>query len=164
MAVYDLGAPARRARLQKVSPGEAKIRSDIAALEAALHGLTPAEFPLTHTFTDGVYCREIFIPKGSVIVGKIHRHDHLNFMSRGDVTVLTKDGLKRIVGPCTMVSSAGTKRALYAHEDTVWTTIHANPTNETDLVKLEKYIISPSYEALEFDEPQLVGYFLDKTA
>ena len=83
------------------------------------------------------------------IVGKIHRHEHLNFISKGDVTVLTKDGLKRVRGPCTMVSSSGTKRALYTHEDTVWTTIHANPTNETDLLKIEDFTIAKDYNLLE---------------
>ena len=118
-------------------------------LEATVRNAPQVDFPLRHTFTSGIYCREIFIPKGSVIVGKIHRHDHINFISRGDVTVLTKDGLKRIKGPCTMVSSAGTKRAVYAHEDTVWTTIHANPTNETDLAKIEAFTIAKTYIALE---------------
>ena len=143
---------------------EMHIRAQIASLEDEVRQLPQLEFSLKHTFTSGVYCREIFIPKGSVIVGKIHRHDHLNFISKGDVTVLTKDGLKRIKGPCTMVSSAGTKRALYAHEDTIWTTIHANPTNETDLGKLEDFIIAKTYEDLEHEQLQLVGHELGKTA
>ena len=58
------------------------------------------------------------------------------------------NGLKRIVGPCTMVSTAGTKRALYAHEDTTWTTIHANPDEERDIEKLEDFIIAKTYDGL----------------
>ena len=143
---------------------ERQIRAAISSLEAAVGKLPQIEFSLKHTFTTGVYCREIFIPKGSVIVGKIHRHDHLNFISKGDVTVLTKDGLRRIKGPCTMVSSAGTKRALYAHADTIWTTIHANPTNETDIEKLEAYIVAETYEALEHEQLQTVGHTLEKIA
>lgn len=129
---------------------ELVIREKIARLEEALSKLPQIEPPLIHTFTTGVYMREIFIPKGAVIVGKLHKHDHVNFISFGDVTVLTKDGLKRIVGPCTMVSTAGTKRALYAHEDTVWTTIHANPDEERDMDKLENFIIAKNYDALEY--------------
>ena len=137
---------------------EAQIRNAIGALEAELGKYPPLHFSLKHTFTEGVYCREIFIPAGSAIVGKIHRHAHFNFISKGDVTVITKDGIKRLQGPCTMVSSAGTKRALYAHADTVWTTIHANPTNETDLEKLEEAIIAETYEALEHESLDVVGY------
>ena len=141
-----------------LAPDEQRIRTSIALLEAVLRRAPQLEFSLKHTFTSGVYCREIFIPKGSVIVGKIHRHDHLNFISKGDVTVLTKDGLRRIKGPCTMVSSAGTKRALYAHQDTIWTTIHANPTNETDLEKIEDFVIAKTYEALGHDPLRVIGH------
>lgn len=131
---------------------ETVIREKIARLEAKLSPMPQIDLPLKHTFTTGVYMREIFLPKGSIVVGKIHRHDHVNFISYGDVTVLTKDGLKRIQGPCTMVSTAGTKRALYAHEDTVWTTIHANPDEERNLDKLESFIIAKDYEALEHEK------------
>lgn len=140
------------------------IRANIEALEAAVGKLPQIELSIKHTFAPGVYCREAFIPKGSIIVGKIHRHAHVNFISRGDVTVLTKDGLQDIQGPCTMVSSAGTKRALYTHEDTVWTTIHANPTNETDIEKLEEGIIVKTYEALENEQLLRVGHTLEETA
>ena len=49
-----------------------------------------------------------------------------------------------------MISKAGTKRALYAETDLVWTTIHANPTNTEDLEELEKDIIAPTY--LEYEK------------
>jgi hypothetical protein len=145
-------------RALKVSKQELDTRGKIAALEAAMREQPQAEFSLKHTFTEGVYCREIFIPAGSCIVGKIHRHAHINFISKGHVTVLTKDGLKELRGPCTMVSNAGTKRALYAHEDTIWTTIHANPDNETDLGRLEDLIIAPNYAALEKETLDVIGH------
>ena len=47
--------------------------------------------PLKHSFADGIYVREIFIPKDTVIVGKIHRHDHPNFLMSGRVIVITED-------------------------------------------------------------------------
>ena len=43
----------------------------------------------------------------------------------------------------------GTKRALYAITDLVWTTIHHNPTNTQDLKKLEKIVIAKDYK--EYD-------------
>jgi hypothetical protein len=131
--------------------GEAQIRETLEALQKEILsvlerlGIEQIDLPLKHTFATGVYMREIFLPKGTIVVGKIHRHDHVNFISYGDVTVLTKDGRQRLVGPITMVSTAGTKRAVFVHEDTVWTTIHANPTNETDLEKLEEFIIAKNY-------------------
>lgn len=104
------------------------------------------EFDVTHHFADGLYARELFIPAGTLLTGKIHRTTHLNIISKGEISVLTEDGMKRIKAPCTIVSKPGMKRVGYAHEDTVWTTIHG--TNETDLEVLEKTLISPSYEEL----------------
>ena len=41
-----------------------------------------------------------------------------------------------------MVTEPGTKRIVYAHEDTVIYTFHGNPDNETDLKRLEdRYVI-----------------------
>jgi hypothetical protein len=138
--------------IEKTQEIQTIIKDKIANLETVLTALVESgrlpevTMPLKHTFTDGIYVRECFIPAGSVIVGKIHKHSHLNFITFGTVTVLTKEGLETLVGPCSMISPSGVKRALYAHTDVIWTTVHSNPTNETDLEKLEENIISTTYE------------------
>lgn len=100
----------------------------------------------THYFADDLYARELFIPKGTLLTGKIHRTTHLNIISKGEISVMTEEGVKRLKAPCTIVSKPGMKRVGYAHEDTVWTTIHG--TEETDLEVLEQKLISPSYDDL----------------
>jgi hypothetical protein len=105
--------------------------------------------PLKHSFGEGIYVREIFIPKGTYIVGKLHKHEHPNFLMSGDVDVVTESGKIRLKAPCSMISSAGTKRALYAITDLIWITVHLNPTNTQDLEELEKEIIADSYEEYE---------------
>jgi hypothetical protein len=103
---------------------------------------------LQHVFAPGAYGRTLSFPKGTLIVGKIHKHAHLNVLSQGEVLVLTESGgLERLVGPLTMVSPPGTKRAVYALADTVWTTVHL--TDETDLEKIEDHVIAKSYEDYE---------------
>ena len=100
---------------------------------------------LEHQFAPGVYMRTLKISKGTLIVGKIHKHQHPNILSKGEVLVLTEGGgLEHLIGPVQMISPAGTKRAVYALEDTVWTTIHL--TDETDLEKIEAHVIAPSFE------------------
>ncbi len=128
-------------------------RQDILNLEKALSNIEGAtfgdseHFPLKHSFAPGVYVREIFIPKGSMLTGKIHRHEHPNFLMSGEVIVVTEHGgREHLKAPLSMISKAGTKRAVYALEDTVWITVHV--TNETDLEKIEDYVIAPTYQAL----------------
>lgn len=110
-------------------------------------GCTDDVCPITHHFAPGLYAREIFIPAGVLIIGKIHRHAHVNTISKGKVVVATEFGLQELVAPITFVSKPGTKRAVVAQEDTIWTTYH--PTEETDLAKIEEHVIAPSYEAYE---------------
>jgi hypothetical protein len=103
--------------------------------------------PVRHIFAPGCYAREMTIPKGIVIIGKIHRHRHVNIISKGKVRVATEFGVEHFEAPYTFVSEVGTKRAVVALEDTVWTTIHV--TDETDLDKIEDYVIAKDYDMLE---------------
>jgi len=104
--------------------------------------------PLKHSFAPGVYVREIFIPKGICLVGKIHKHEHPNFLMSGEVLVVTEhEGRQHLKAPLSMISKAGTKRVVYALEDTVWITVHV--TGETDLEKIEDFVIAKSFEEYE---------------
>lgn len=130
-----------------------KSRDNILTLEEVLRKQPDAiigdsdKMPLKHSFAEGVYVREIFIPKGYVLTGKIHKHSHPNFLMSGEVIVVTEHGgREHLKAPLSMISKAGTKRAVMALEDTVWITVHV--TNETDLEKIEEYVIAKTYEDL----------------
>lgn len=106
--------------------------------------------PLKHSFSPGIYVREILIPEGTYIVGKIHKHSHPNFLLSGVVEVVTEgSGKETLCGPLSMISPAGTKRALRAITDLKWVTVHSNPTNTQDLKELEAIVIADSYEEYE---------------
>ena len=103
--------------------------------------------PVIHHFSKGVYCREIHIPAGTLVVGKIHKTAHMNIISQGDISVRTQFGTERYKSPYTFRSEVGTQRAVYAHTDTVWTTIH--PTELTDVDAIEDEIIAKDYAEIE---------------
>jgi len=102
-----------------------------------------------HYFADGMYGRKMIINKGVAIVGKIHKHSHINVISQGVIDVYTEFGTVRYEAPITFVSEPLTKRVVKAVEDTVWTTVHV--TSETDLDKIEKEVIAESYNGIEGD-------------
>lgn len=120
------------------------VRGKIERLEGMMKQFEGVPIEPRHYFANGLYAREIFIPKGTLLTGKIHKHEHLNIISQGEISVLTEAGPQRIKAPFTIVSLPGTKRVGYAHEDTVWTTIHA--TTETDIEKIEAELIAESYD------------------
>ena len=119
-------------------------REQIEALEREMAMLPTRveELPVFHHFAPGVYAREMHIPAGMLVTGKVHKTTHLNIVSAGELTVWTEEGMKRIRAPYTFVSQPGTKRVGLAHEHTVWTTIHV--TEQTDLAKIEEEVIEPS--------------------
>lgn len=134
--------------------GDALVRAKILHMEGEMKKYEQMDLPVKHHFAPGNYAREIFLPKGCVVTGKIHKHAHLNIISKGKVSVVTEFGpmvIDATNGPVTFTSQPGTKRALYVDEDTVWTTIH--PTNETDLAKIEDEIIAKSYDELALSAP-----------
>lgn len=118
-------------------------RESIQVVESILLQHPQTAIEPVHHFADGIYAREITIPAGTVLTGKIHRTEHLNILSKGEITVWTEDGMKRIEAPFTMVSRPGTKRVGYAHTECVWTTIHANPDNMREMPALEERLILP---------------------
>ena len=127
-----------------------EIRELIAMLESEISVGPEVDIGVSHRFSKGVYAREIFIPKGTFLVGKIHRYENLNILSKGELTVLSIEGCARLKAPFTVVSPPGVKRVAYAHEDSVWTTIHG--TDETDLAKIEEEFIVKSYAELDEKE------------
>jgi hypothetical protein len=113
---------------------EAKLvpRSKIERFEQLLLQLPQVICPTTHDFCDGVYARSMFIPAGVALTGAIHRSENFLLIRYGDITVWTENGMRRMTTGEMVKSLPGAKRAGYAHTDTLLTTFHANPTNETD--------------------------------
>ena len=108
----------------------------------------PASCPVKHHFAPGSYGREMTLQAGMVVVGKIHKHAHINVISKGRVQVFTEQaGVLELAAPCTFVSSPGTKRVVYVLEETVWTTVHV--TDKTDLAEIEREVIATDFMEVE---------------
>jgi hypothetical protein len=102
--------------------------------------------PIKHSFSDGIYVREMFVPKGTMLVGKIIKDTHHIFLMSGKIAIITEDGDKIIEGPCSFVAKGGTKRVGYALTDVVWINVHPNVTDTKNLKKLEKQIVVENYD------------------
>ena len=104
--------------------------------------------PVRHYHSGGLYAREMSIPAGVAVVGGIHKHKHLAMLVKGDLSILSEDGVSRMQGPVMFESTPGIKRVAYAHTDVIFTTFH--DTDETDPDKIWKMFIADSYE--EYDK------------
>ena len=130
-------------KIPSISPAKIdEFKNFLCNLDGALIGDSPEYLevcPLKHSFVDGAYVREIFMPAGMFFVTKIHKKTHPYFVLKGKVSVLI-DETEVIEAPFSGITQAGTQRIIYTHEDTVWITVHV--TDETDLEKIEAEIIT----------------------
>ena len=111
--------------------------------------LQSQECPVTHRFNKCCYLREILMPAGTRIIGKIHATEHFNILLTGKVTVVTAEGSEYIEAPHTFVSKAGVQKVVFIHEDCLWQTVHV--TDKTNIEEIEKEFIVEDYDQLLID-------------
>lgn len=129
--------------------GCAPRKENIAAVVDLLKQCEQPEMPITHRFSPGIYCREIFMPAlpggGTYVVGHIHKTRHWNIVLTGKAIVTIDEVSEEIVAPFVFESDAGAQKLLHIIEDMRWLTVHANPDNITDI---------PTIEDMIFDLPE----------
>lgn len=137
------------ALVQAVSMGATnERRKKLNDLETDLLQKDQVEIPVEHRFSGGIYAREITIPKGALLTGRIHKFDHFDIMLSGDVTVSTDNGeVKRLTGLNIMEGKAGKKRAGYTHEETHWITFHS--AEERDHEEMYEFLTCGSFQELD---------------
>jgi len=92
-----------------------------------------------HHFSDGMYARELFIPAGTVVVGALHKSQHLYMVVKGKCKVSSQYETVKIEAPYIGETIPGTKRVIYAETDCVWVTFH--PTELTNIEEIEAALI-----------------------
>lgn len=129
------------------------IRGAIGNLEKAMIALPDDQkiaLETKHSFADGIYTRTVFMKAGSLITGKIHKLEHIVVIGQGSASVVSEEfGSKMIKAPMVFVSRPYVQRALFVHEDMVWTTVHKNPSNTQDLDILEEELIAKDFKNKE---------------
>jgi hypothetical protein len=132
--------------VKKYREGILKLQERMVQTPGALIGDNDVN-PLKHSFADGCYIREIFNPANELIVTKIHKIAHPFFLLKGEMSILTEDGVKRIKAPYYGITKPGTKRVIYTHSDVVFVTVHV--TKETDLKKIEEDLIAKDFDEID---------------
>ena len=106
-------------------------------------------FPLKHTFADSIYIRQMDMKADSMVIGAIHNHLHAWFLLTGHLAVVTEGSTEEFIAPCYVLATPGSKRVIYAMEDSIFVNIHKNPNNIKDIDELESEIVSKTFEEYE---------------
>jgi len=107
------------------------------------------DIPIKHLFADQVYIRQMNMKQDQVVVGAIHNHLHVWFLMEGRVIINNNGDIVEHIAPCYTVSEPGSKRIIYAIEDSVFVNVHKNPSNTKNIKDLEKDIVSFNIEEYE---------------
>lgn len=118
----------------------------IASLEQYVRALPQAELPTRHFWSndDRMYCRAVFRKAGVVIIGKVHKKEHLYLVMHGRVQI----GKTEYPAGSIVVSTPGTQRAVFALEDSECATVHLLDTPTRDLNLIEQELLEPCPDAL----------------
>lgn len=111
--------------------------------------------PLEHYHTPELYGRRIFVKKDSHIITMVHKSEHITVALKGHCTVVDENGVKtEVIAPSVFVTKPGTRRAVYAHDDVEWLTVHACALKE--LPDIEKALVCESQEEYDREDYQRV--------
>lgn len=116
-------------------------RPDVKLLDLEAH--------TTHHFCRGQYARELRIPAGYTVVGKMHATDNFFQIVSGRVAVTTAKGLRIVEGPLLTVTRPGDKRIAHALTDTIMFNFHTRADDVEDVKALEtRYVIPREHEGM----------------
>lgn len=103
-----------------------------------------------HAFAEGLYRRELTMPKDTIWVSRVHKHDNFAFIIKGECSVLSENGVMRLKAPCMLTTLAGTQRMLQIHEECTWVTVHPIPPElGREIGAVEQYLACNTFEEYE---------------
>lgn len=115
-------------------------------LQGEMSKLPQQELPTEHYFSGGMYCRKLWRPAGTLIVGKVHKKDHFFVCAVGEIIAWSEKGMVTLKAGDIIESKAGTKRVTLAVQDSIGVTFHV--TDKTDIEEVEAELIEPDDLAL----------------
>jgi len=126
-----------------------KFKEQVDAIEGALkhkagtkyEGKMSEVYPLRQQLEGGLYTRELFMPKGHLIITMIHKQNHPSFLLKGKVSYLTDEGLvETIVAPHVVKTKEGAQRVFYVHEDSEWCCVYKTDAKTFEEAEADVYV------------------------
>lgn len=111
------------------------------------------EMELKHTFADGVYMREMFVPAGVLMVGKVHLTEDPFVLMTGSMNVYTPEGgVVNVSAPLSGITAAGVQKVGFVLEDSHWINYHALSEGEKAAIEAG----APESEVVDMVESRIL--------
>jgi quercetin dioxygenase-like cupin family protein len=105
---------------------EVPTRDQIDRLQAEMATMPQADLQTEHFFSPGMYCRRVFRPAGTLIVGKVHKEPHFFLCAMGEIIAWTETGMRKLQAGDVVECKPGTKRVTLAVTRPTWTKLKQN--------------------------------------
>ena len=130
----------KRFSLTKSIPIE-DVENTLLAIQKEKNILLPVH---KESLLDGVYVREVTMPKDSLFLGHKHKTKHLNIISKGSCLLIdTLNNTRQLIeAPYIFESLPGTRKLVYIIEECTWTNVHL--TDKKTIEEVEEEIIEKS--------------------
>jgi hypothetical protein len=144
------------------------INDSIDQLEVMMGEGEIIDCPLIHRFADGMYIREIFMPKSippkiTLITSMVHNTTHPYFILQGKVAVISdNDGEQILEAGYAGITIPNTRRALRIIEDCRWVTCHSTnikPKDDSEESLMEAVRLIEKDILLPYNNPLLDGHY-----
>jgi len=113
------------------------------------------EIPIVELKTPTLYYREMQMPAGSIVTGKIYKRDHLCVLLKGTVKIWRDSGTFTMEAPVTFEGYIGARRLFYAETDVHFAIIISAPTISSEDIEDFLYIEPNNPKRDEFLRPLL---------
>jgi len=111
----------------------------VSEMHDKMAGIFAVDPCIVHNFSDGLYAKQMTIPKGFIAGQHSHTFSHLSILAKGKVVVETDTGKNTYEAPACIEIKKQTNHMITALEDTVWFCIHA--TDERDVNRIDEVLI-----------------------
>ena len=122
-------------------------RDKIQSLKEESLKLPQVSIPVVNYFADGVYVREMRVPAGTTITGKIHKTSTVDVLLEGSIVVVNDSGVPvRMDAPFVFESKPGVSKAGWTITDTRWLTVHGTKSDTQNIEELERELVVEDYQ------------------
>ena len=128
----------------------------ILAVEEQMRRMTDKqiESEAKHHRIKGVYARELFIPAGTLLTGKIHNFESIGILAQGRLRITNGTDSIVVEAPYITVDQPGIKRLGYAETDCTFICIHR--TDSETIEDMEQELVSDTFEEFELKTQHLL--------
>ena len=120
---------------------------EILRISKVLKKLPQATFAREFFYLPGVAVGVMFLPAGSLLTGKIHKHAHIAILAEGTLRLADDDNAFVITAPYVAYGKAGIKRLGYAETDCTF--INVLSTNIVGADELDKEMVVDTHDEFE---------------